>query len=275
MKRSQIWVGLVGVLASVGVFAAATDPGKSEYDVNCAVCHGMNGDGNGPYKPALVKAPTNLTLLAKQNGGTFPFNHVYQVIDGRIRVEGHGPSEMPSMGRPVHHARGGVLRRRAVRTREVRTRAASRADRVRVSVAGEVARSAGHAKTGEGTSRSLCGEKPQRCLRIISPTAGQRTTTPSAAWLSSSSRRHVGMNRTAGLLKPSKDCIGSKTALSDCFRRRGCMSAVGRKRTFVPKGPQQRWTRCRQSAATLAVRGARSANGPQHWNHVQGRGTRL
>jgi mono/diheme cytochrome c family protein len=100
MKRSQIYILLVGALVSAAALAAGTkvDPGKSEFDANCAVCHGITGDGNGPYKSSLVKPPTNLTLLAKQNGGTFPFNHVYQVVDGRIRVEGHGPSDMPIWG---------------------------------------------------------------------------------------------------------------------------------------------------------------------------------
>ncbi len=88
----------VALAAGAAVAAVSGDPGKSEYDVNCAVCHGVKGDGNGPYRAALVKPPTDLTQLAKNNGGTYPFEHVYQVVDGRIRVEGHGPGDMPVWG---------------------------------------------------------------------------------------------------------------------------------------------------------------------------------
>ncbi|HVO88162.1 MAG TPA: cytochrome c [Casimicrobiaceae bacterium] len=101
MKRNALaWTLCAGTLVAAGAATAAekVDVGKSEYDVSCAVCHGISGDGNGPYKPSLAKAPSNLTRLAKNNAGTFPFEHVYQVIDGRIRVEGHGPSDMPIWG---------------------------------------------------------------------------------------------------------------------------------------------------------------------------------
>ena len=33
------------------------------------------------------------------NDGQFPFDHVFQVIDGRAMVGAHGPREMPVWGR--------------------------------------------------------------------------------------------------------------------------------------------------------------------------------
>jgi len=43
--------------------------------------------------------PADLTILAKKNGGVFPTQHVYDVIDGRQEVAAHGPRTMPVWGR--------------------------------------------------------------------------------------------------------------------------------------------------------------------------------
>lgn len=87
------------LVAATGVAAAGkVDPGKSEYDASCAVCHGVAGKGDGPYRWALAKPPTDLTLLAKQNAGTFPFNRVYEAVDGRREVAAHGTRDMPIWG---------------------------------------------------------------------------------------------------------------------------------------------------------------------------------
>lgn len=45
-----------------------------------------------------MKPPPTLTRLQRNNGGVFPFDHVYQVIDGRKEVLVHGPREMPVWG---------------------------------------------------------------------------------------------------------------------------------------------------------------------------------
>ena len=58
------------------------DQGKLEYESNCANCHGVKGKGDGPVSNLLSKKPTDLTTLAKTNGGVFPINRVYEVIDG-------------------------------------------------------------------------------------------------------------------------------------------------------------------------------------------------
>ena len=74
------------------------DPGKLEYQTSCAACHGLLGDGKGPFAPALKSRVPSLTTLAKQNGGVFPVARVYGMIDGREQVAGHGPSDMPIWG---------------------------------------------------------------------------------------------------------------------------------------------------------------------------------
>ena len=81
--------------------------GKRDYIEYCAECHGKDGKGKGPKAKQLTKQPKNLTLLSKENGGSFPETVVYQTIDGRrIRTDAdgvtvetfHGLTEMPNWG---------------------------------------------------------------------------------------------------------------------------------------------------------------------------------
>jgi mono/diheme cytochrome c family protein len=81
------------------------DFGKHEFMVRCAVCHGQSGKGDGGAE-FLKVAPSDLTVLSKKNGGTFPYNRVYQVIDGRITVTGHGTRDMPIWG--DHYSTDGI-----------------------------------------------------------------------------------------------------------------------------------------------------------------------
>ena len=77
---------------------SAIDFGRWEYESNCAACHGIEGNGDGTFGAMLKKAPSDLTILSKMNGGAFPFEHVYRIIDGRQEVIGHGSREMPVWG---------------------------------------------------------------------------------------------------------------------------------------------------------------------------------
>jgi len=72
--------------------------GKSRFMESCAVCHGAEATGDGPYATLLTRKPANLTLLAKNNGGAFPFNVVYDSIDGRGPNGAHGTRDMPVWG---------------------------------------------------------------------------------------------------------------------------------------------------------------------------------
>jgi mono/diheme cytochrome c family protein len=76
---------LIAAATVVGASAAAaqeTGPGAKEFRQNCAVCHGLEGLGDGPMVQELTTQPKDLTRLAADNGGVFPFERVYRVIDG-------------------------------------------------------------------------------------------------------------------------------------------------------------------------------------------------
>jgi mono/diheme cytochrome c family protein len=102
----KIFIGFAA-LATFAMVSAGTalaqgkgkyDIGKREYQSNCAVCHGQSGKGDGSYSDLLKKPASDLTVLKKNNGGVFPFDRVYAVIDGRETVKGHGEREMPIWG---------------------------------------------------------------------------------------------------------------------------------------------------------------------------------
>lgn len=73
--------------------------GKLEYRRYCASCHGMSGKGDGPVAAALTKKPSDLTTLAKGNGGKFPSEMVRETVEGTKVVTAHGTREMPIWGR--------------------------------------------------------------------------------------------------------------------------------------------------------------------------------
>jgi mono/diheme cytochrome c family protein len=92
----------VATFASVAWGAAAAQEisyGAAEYLNSCAVCHGLDAEGSGPLTDALMKRPPDLTGLAQRNGGRFPYQYVFAVIDGRFDMSSHGDREMPVWGR--------------------------------------------------------------------------------------------------------------------------------------------------------------------------------
>jgi mono/diheme cytochrome c family protein len=93
------------VLASLPGHASAqavtgAELGRHEFETNCAICHGIDARGGGPMRPFLARVPTDLTSLARRNGGVFPKDAVAELIDGRATVEPgpHGTREMPIWG---------------------------------------------------------------------------------------------------------------------------------------------------------------------------------
>lgn len=69
--------------------------GKEEYSWSCLPCHGEKGTGDGGLASILTKKPSNLTQIAKNNDGEFPFWRVYKIVSGREEVPGHTTMQMP------------------------------------------------------------------------------------------------------------------------------------------------------------------------------------
>jgi len=98
IKRSVQLMCLALLWGTAMAQTPKVDLGKQEYMEKCAVCHGNAGKGNGPYSPMLRSTPPDMTQLAKQNGGVFPINRMYDMIDG-ADVPSHGSRDMPIWGR--------------------------------------------------------------------------------------------------------------------------------------------------------------------------------
>lgn len=101
----RIWIVAGSVLAMVcaaqsPVFAQArkTDLGKIEFDSKCAHCHGSAGKGDGPTNAFMTRRASDLSVLAKANGGVLPVVALYDAITGDKEVAGHGTREMPAWG---------------------------------------------------------------------------------------------------------------------------------------------------------------------------------
>src|SRR4051794_35129092 len=70
----------------------------------CATCHGRDGKGDGPLAAALYRRPSDLTLIARRNGGQFPVGRIEQFVTGdREPTLEHGSKDMPVWG-PIFQA---------------------------------------------------------------------------------------------------------------------------------------------------------------------------
>jgi hypothetical protein len=98
MKSAAIAVALLGaaILApGTAVAQQSADFGKREYNAACAACHGATGRGDGPYAGIVDSRIADLTTLAKRNNGVFPFQRVYEYIDGSRILQDHESRDMP------------------------------------------------------------------------------------------------------------------------------------------------------------------------------------
>ncbi len=78
--------------------------GQQDYVKYCGSCHGPAGEGDGIASRLFKTVPSNLTLLARENGGKFPVNEVLSIVAGDTPIAAHGTREMPVwseiIGRP-------------------------------------------------------------------------------------------------------------------------------------------------------------------------------
>lgn len=81
--------------------------GISLFRTYCSTCHGLAGKGDGPMAEQLRYRPPDLTLLAERSGGHYPAAVVFQMIDGRKPLKGHGGPDMPVWGDAFKNSRDG------------------------------------------------------------------------------------------------------------------------------------------------------------------------
>src|ERR1035437_3945613 len=102
-------------IKKVPIKHTAADSGDEMYKEYCAVCHGRTGKGDGPAVAALKTPPPDLTMLAKNNGGKFPADHVQSVLSMGVVEAGHGSKDMPIWGplfKAISQHNSGVARLR-------------------------------------------------------------------------------------------------------------------------------------------------------------------
>jgi mono/diheme cytochrome c family protein len=98
-QASAAFLLIVLVLAA-NARTALAESGIQDYQNYCAACHGLGGKGDGPSRLTIPMnpPPNDLTVMAKKNGGTFPFDRVVDSIDGRKNIPSHARLQMPFWG---------------------------------------------------------------------------------------------------------------------------------------------------------------------------------
>ncbi len=100
-------VNLVAYIESLQLPSTGTDDtGSRLFRTYCASCHGATGRGDGPMAMQLRRMPPDLTQFTSRNGGVFPSEQVYRIVDGR-EVMSHGDREMPIWGDAFRMVSGG------------------------------------------------------------------------------------------------------------------------------------------------------------------------
>lgn len=75
-------IGICILAAGLTGCVEAPQSGAALYRANCAGCHGDDGRGGGPDAPDMPVAPSDLTMLAAENGGVFPADAVMAQVYG-------------------------------------------------------------------------------------------------------------------------------------------------------------------------------------------------
>lgn len=98
----------LGLVVAAGPAVAEEDIiGGDEFLNSCAPCLGAGGRGDGPVAEHLNVKPSDLTKMAEQNDGRFPFIEAFHIVDGRTMVGGHGARAMPIWGQGYRIEAGG------------------------------------------------------------------------------------------------------------------------------------------------------------------------
>jgi mono/diheme cytochrome c family protein len=94
-----VLAGVVASFAAERTPATADDPnGRDLFIGHCAICHGLDGRGQGPLAEAMKIVPADLTQIAAKHDGTFADAKVSDVIRNGGAVLGHGSRAMLPWG---------------------------------------------------------------------------------------------------------------------------------------------------------------------------------
>lgn len=92
---------MVGILLTATAVAAqdqvAIDQGKALYLKYCSACHGESGKGDGVVSQLMQPKPPDLTMIAAENGGRFPFYETMLQISGRSATSEDQDASLPGM----------------------------------------------------------------------------------------------------------------------------------------------------------------------------------
>ena len=104
----SVYLHVLPLLAAIALQSCASDrhsdtstngySGARLYQVYCSSCHGADARGNGPVSPYINVAVPDLTHMALANGGDFPAEKIYRVVDGQSDSPAHGERHMPVWG---------------------------------------------------------------------------------------------------------------------------------------------------------------------------------
>jgi len=75
-----------------------TASGAALFRINCAGCHGTDARGNGSVAEFINAPVPDLTRISVRNGGEYPTERIFQVIDGQSGTNVHGERHMPIWG---------------------------------------------------------------------------------------------------------------------------------------------------------------------------------
>jgi mono/diheme cytochrome c family protein len=107
MQRYALTILLALIATPLMAADYRTQTGQDLFRKFCASCHGTSAKGDGPISKSLKVLPADLTLIARRYGGTFPGKRIEEVVDGRVKVDAHGPSAMPVWGEEFTRSQAG------------------------------------------------------------------------------------------------------------------------------------------------------------------------
>lgn len=94
-----LFTGMCPGSPMAGESTDAVTQGRLRYFQSCVICHGEDAKGTGIMAEMLKVKSADLTGLTRNNNGEFPFERVYETIDGRDMPQAHGIREMPVWGK--------------------------------------------------------------------------------------------------------------------------------------------------------------------------------